>query len=490
MRIDKSIQNSRRNFSRLYKIQNFLSRHPEPRLQGAWNCAQLGLFLFPLIPIAGALGLFLAILGVWTQQYRSIVRRPLKWKLVPLNVWRTITFQRPLNWGLAILGIWLTITCCFANDRSAAFLGLGNLLPFFLIFAAFSALIQSPQQLRQMARILVVGSLPVVILGFGQIFLGWSGSEQFQGVFGWVLAPTGNPPRRMASVFMYANILAAYLQIVFILGLGLWIETFQAWRQRWNKFQGCQLLFLSVVVVGNAIALILTNSRNAWGIAVFACLAFALYLGWRWLVAGVAAAAGTILWASFGPELGRQSLRRIVPAFFWARLSDQLHPDRPVALMRITQWQFAWNMTQERPWMGWGLRNFTPLYEAKMHLWLGHPHNLLLMLTAEAGIPATLLFCGLVGWVLGQAVLLIGVWSDVAPSEAARYQWYQNRLILFTYLVTFGGCILFNLLDVTIFDFRVNLLGWLLLSAICGVVYRYRALLLWRHFEKAANQDE
>jgi hypothetical protein len=91
---------------------------------------------------------------------------------------------------------------------------------------------------------------------------------------------------------------------------------------------------------------------------------------------------------------------------------------------------------------------------------------------------------------LGQAVLLIGVWSDVAPSEAARYQWYQNRLILFTYLVTFGGCILFNLLDVTIFDFRVNLLGWLLLSAICGVVYRYRALLLWRHFEKAANQDE
>jgi hypothetical protein len=31
----------------------------------------------------------------------------------------------------------------------------------------------------------------------------------------------------MASVFMYANILAAYLQMVLILGLGLWIETFK-----------------------------------------------------------------------------------------------------------------------------------------------------------------------------------------------------------------------------------------------------------------------
>jgi O-antigen ligase len=290
----------------------------------------------------------------------------------------------------------------------------------------------------------------------------------------------------MASVFMYANILAAYLQIIFILGLGLWVETFQAWRQRRSQFQGAKLLFLSAVVIVVAIALVLTNSRNAWGIAVLACLAFALYLGWRWIVIAVTAAAASILWASFGPEFGRQSLRSVVPAFFWARLSDQLYPDRPVPLMRTTQWQFAWSMTQERPWMGWGLRNFTPLYEAKMRLWLGHPHNLQLMLMAETGIPATLLLCGLVGWVLAQAILLVRVWSDVAPL-VARHQWEQDRLILFTYLVAFGGCILFNLLDVTIFDLRVNTLGWLLLAAICGVVYQYRSLLLWRDFENVAN---
>jgi len=461
VRSEESIRNSK------LKTQDLFSRHPEQRLQGAWNCAQLGLLLFPLMPALGGVGLALALLGTWKQEYRRII-------------------GHHLNWGLAVWSVWLVITSCFALKPSEAFLGLANFLPFLLFFAALSVLIQTPAQLRQIAWILVIPSLLVVSLGLGQLFLGWVSPAPFQAVFGWVLEAKGNPPGRMASVFMYANILAAYLQIVLILGIGLWIETFQAWQQRWNQFQGTQLLFLSVIVIGNAIALILTNSRNAWGIAFVACLAFAVYLGWHWLILGVTAAAGSILWASFGPNFGRQWLRRIVPPFFWARLTDQLHSDRPVALMRTTQWKFAWSMTQERPWMGWGLRNFTPLYEAKMHLWLGHPHNMLLMLTAETGIPGTVLLCGLIGWVLAQAVLLLGMWSDVAPT-VGRYQWHQDRLILFSYLMAFAGCTLFNLLDVTLFDLRVNTLGWLLLAAICGVVYRYRALLLWRQFKKVAN---
>lgn len=445
-------------------LKQILSQHPERHLQGAWNCAQLGLLLFPWLPSLGIVGLLLAVAGVWKQEYRTIVRRP-------------------LNWGLAILSCWLIITSCFAYSRPDAFLGLPNLLPFFIVFAAYSRLIQSVAQLRQLSWILLASSLPVVILGFGQLFLGWSGVEALQAISGWVLEAKGNPPGRMASVFMHANILAAYLQVVFILGLGLWIEVFQAGRKSWK------LWFLTVVVAGNAIALILTNSRNVWGIAVIACLAFALYLGWRWLVIAVTTAASIIIWASFAPvALGSKELRSIVPAFFWARLSDQMYANRPVALMRKTQWQFALSMTQERPFLGWGLRNFRPLYEAKMHLVLGHPHNLILMLTAETGIPATLLFCGLIGWILAQAILIINIWSDVAPT-ATKYQWHQDKLMIFSYLLAFVGCILFNMLDVTLFDLRVNTLGWIILSAICGVVYRYRGLLIWREFEKASKSE-
>jgi O-antigen ligase len=418
------------------------SRHPDPSLQAFWNCAEISLFLFPLWPAVGAVGLALVALGTWKQQMKAIV-------------WR------PLNWGLAILSGWLLITACFAFQPPDAMLGLANLLPYFIIFAGYSTLIQTPDQLRQMAWILIMPSVVVVIIGFGQLFWGWSSSVNF---LGWAIEPQGNPIGRMASVFMYANILAAYLQVVFILALGLWIESFQSLRDRAHTDSASlRLGFLSVVVMGSAIALILTNSRNAWTITILSCLAFAIYQGWRWLLAVVAAVAGSVLWAAFGPSPVREWLRGIVPAYFWARLTDQLYTDRPPEMLRVTQWQFAWSMTQQRPWMGWGLRNFTALYKEQMHVWLGHPHNLFLMLTAETGIPATVLFCGLVGWVLAQGVLVVGNCS-------------KDRLILFSYLLAFGGCILFNTVDVTLFDLRVNTLGWLLLSAICGVVYKKKAI--------------
>ncbi|NES17557.1 MAG: polymerase [Symploca sp. SIO3E6] len=432
-----------------FPISSADSRHPEPHLQRGWEFLQIGCFVFPLFPVLGIVGLSLALIDVWWQEYRTMIRRP-------------------LNWGLAILGLWLIMTSSLALNPTEAFLGLTNLLPFFIVFATYNILIQTPGQLRRLAWILVIPSVVVVILGLGQMFLGWAHPEQLPAIFGWALEGNGNPPGRMASIFIYANILAAYLQMVLILGLGLWIEKFQAWRRQSSKSPDRILWFLTVLVIGNAIALLLTSSRNAWGIAVVACLAFALYLGWHWLVVSVVTAVGSIFWASFGPEfLGRQWLRQLIPAYFWARLSDQLHPDRPVALLRTTQWQFTLSMTQERPWLGWGLRNFTPLYEAKMGIWLGHPHNLLLMLTAETGIPATLFLFSLVGWIMVKGVQLLKNWSTVAKNQK-----YQDQLILFTYLLAFSCFTIFNLVDVTLFDFRVNVLTWLLLSAIGGVVDR------------------
>ncbi|MCS6815049.1 MAG: polymerase, partial [Cyanobacteria bacterium] len=117
------------------------------------------------------------------------------------------------------------------------------------------------------------------------------------------------------------------------------------------------------------------------------------------------------------------------------------------------------------PFTGWGLRNFTPLYLDHTHTYLGHPHNIFLMFTAEIGIPATLLLCGLVGWILARAVILLR--QDLPPVPRTDL---GDRLILLAYVLAFGNCILFNCFDVTALDVRVNAMGWLLLSAIAGVV--------------------
>ena len=425
-------------------------------MQVAWKYAQLGLLVLPLWPLIGVLMLLLGCGQTWRRQYRSILRRP-------------------LNWGLAIFSVWLVITAGFAYDKSYAFVGLFNFLPYFLVFTGYSSLIQTPFQLRRWAEILVVTSVPVVIIGLGQMFWSWASDSQFvEFLWGGAIKPTGSPPGRMASIFMYANTLAGYLVVVFSLGLGLWIENLQTLNAKRPvpRATWLRLGFLSVAVVGNLVALILTDSRNAWAIAVFIGLAFAVYQGWRWLVAGVAIAASSILGAAFGPPLVRQWLRTIIPTFFWARLTDQLY-QRPLTTLRQTQWEFAWSLSQQHPWLGWGLRNFTPLYQAHTQVWLGHPHNFLLMLTAETGIPFAIFFCAWVSCIVIEGFQILRDWTGIAAS--ALGQQLSERLIFFSYLVAFLACVLCNLVDVTVFDVRLNSLGWLLLSAICGVVYHRRA---------------
>ena len=221
---------------------------------------------------------------------------------------------------------------------------------------------------------------------------------------------------------------------------------------------------LSVILLADLSGLILTSSRNAWGLAIVTFLTYALYLGWRWLVYGVIGAAAAIFWSAFVPNLGGTQLRTLVPAFFWERLSDTAY-DRPIETLRITQWQFCWDLIKQRPLLGWGLRNFSPLYEAKMNYWFGHPHNLWLMLGAEMGIIATSFLIGIVGSIMYRGSLLLINWPD-----------RESQVIYFSYLVAFANCILFNLLDVTIFDLRVNTISWILLAAISGMVVSHQEI--------------
>ena len=430
-------------------------RHPNPGLQFSWNCTQLGLLLLPLFPTLGAISLGLALL-TGLKQFQIIIRRP-------------------INLGFILLGGVLIVTTALAQDRLAALLGLFNFLPFFLVFAVFGIIIQTTVQLRQLSWILVVTSPPIALIGFGQLFFGWSTPAEWENIFGWAIAAGGNPVGRMASVFMYANIFAGYLVVVFILGLALWLESLQKFSLRnhnsginsssFTSWISPSFIFLTIAVIANFVALILTNSRNAWVIALLACLVYAINRGWRILVAGVTGFATSVLLAAFAPLAIAQVFRRIVPEFLWARFNDQMYSDRPVELMRSTQWQFAWSLTQQRPWTGWGLRNFTALYQAKMQIWLGHPHNLFLMLSAETGLPATIMFCGLLAW-----ILIAGVQVFI---KFTNYQ-KEDRLIFFSYLVVLGGLILFNTVDVSIFDLRLNIMFWLLLGAVSGVTYKYQ----------------
>ena len=97
----------------------------------------------------------------------------------------------------------------------------------------------------------------------------------------------------------------------------------------------------------------------------------------------------------------------------------------------------------------------------------------------ENNVPLLLLILAWVGCILAQGVFFwhrLGFFAR-SGSLHKRFQLNRNRLLLGSYLLAFGSCCLFNLTDVTIFELRINLLGWLLLAAIFGITTPYRRLL-------------
>jgi O-antigen ligase len=390
--------------------------------------------------------------------------------------WRNRRFAltpptNPEHWIFAILSVWLVLGACIAPQPGDALLGLANFLPYFGIFVALRAFLTTPEQLRQLAGILVLTALPINLIGLGQLYGGWAGPIHLGLLIDWTLHPTGNPAGRMSSVFHYANVLANYLVMIWPFAIGLTVAAYQHVRAKppaerhlrpskfaWMNKSNLEFGILSLNLVLTATSLILTDSRNAWAIAALVVLVYALYWGWRWLLAATGLMVACVAGAAFGPPSVQAPLRAIVPVFIWARLNDQLYPDRPIEQLRTSQWDFAWSMALQHPWTGWGLRSFASLYKAETGLGLGHPHNLYLMLAAETGLVTTTLFIGLVGWMVWRAV-----------QQLASLPWHSpHQIIGVMYITAFLSTALFHLLDIPLFDLRINLLGWLLLAGLAA----------------------
>ncbi|WP_310488383.1 O-antigen ligase family protein [Chamaesiphon sp. VAR_69_metabat_338] len=432
-------------------------KHPHPRLQQAWNFARIGFLIFPVLPAIGVFPIFFALVLTWKNA-------------------TSVILAHRVNWLMALWSVWSIGVSLFGVDIGDALLGLANLLPLFAFFAAYSVLIQSTDQLRQLAWILLLSAIPVMLLGFAELWLHWGGDLAIGGTPIHILGlhPGGNPLGRMASLFGYATGLAEYLQMVFVLALGLWVD---AWEHRGvadfqeslakkkpiEFWRSPKIIYLTGFLAICGTALLLTSSRSAWGGAIVSLSIFALYQAWYWWLGLVSAALAIVFSSAYAPSPLKEPLRAIVPRYVWARITDEMYPDRPEALTRVSQFKFAWKLIEERPVTGWGLQSFGRLYQAYSQTWVPQPHNIVLMLSSSLGLPATIGLIAIVGWIVARGTILF---LDF-PIE-----WRSSRTIFFTFLIAFGGFIMFNMTDVTLPDLRLNTLAWLLLASICGLYYQ------------------
>ena len=402
-----------------------------------WRCFQIGVFCLPSSALISCLFLLPALFE------GSFRRRDFYWK----DYW---------NYPLVFISFLMLIGCLGSQDAGLAWLGLFNWLPFFWCFWGFQPYLISSERRKKCAAWLVLGSSPVLITGFGQLWFGWQGPwELFDGLIIWFVAPGGEPFGRLSGLFDYANITAAWLSGVWPFCLASVLHPYMLGRNRFIS-----LLFLIAFVL----AMILTNSRNAWG-GIF--LALPLVFGpasWSWLIPILLLCFLPILLAvlpdfNFGIQ---QLARSFVPEPIWSRLNDMQFANRPLEATRIGQWKIAINLIMQKPFLGWGAAAFSIIYPLKTGFSHGHSHNLPLELAVSHGILVSILinifvFGLLISSAYGQ------VFNKLNTSKVLIYDraWWTAVLILICFYAT----------DIPLFDSRINVLGWILLIGLrCMII--------------------
>jgi hypothetical protein len=362
--------------------------------------------------------------------------------------------QRPLadpaNGVLLLAAALMAVGAAGASSGWLAWVGLGNWLPFFWAFWGFQPYLTTPEARRRVGWMLVAGTVPVVVTGLGQLWLGWSGPWQaLNGAIIWHLKAGGNPPGRLAGLFDYANIAGSWLVVA-------WPFTLAALAQPGLRRPARALILTMAAAV--AAAVLLTDSRNAWGALV---LALPLVLGvssWSWLLPLLLVALALVGAATLPgvPEVVQHPARQIVPEAIWARLTDLRYSgQRPLAITRLAQWRTAMALIGERPWLGWGAAAFSLIYPLRTGHWHGHPHNLAIDLALSHGVPVALLVVGLV-----LTLLIRTAWHGMLRGGLFDRAWWTAALVLVALHAT----------DIPMYDSRVNVAGWVLLAGLRAVL--------------------
>jgi len=401
-----------------------------------WICFQIGVVFLPSSALISYTFLLVALLK------GSFRRRDLYWR----EYW---------NYPLILISFLMLLGCIDSHTGWLAWLGLFNWLPFFWCFWGLQPYLVTAERRMKCASWLVIGSLPVLITGFGQLWLGWKGPwELFDGLIIWFVSPGGEPLGRLSGLFDYANITAAWLSGVWAFCLASVLHPFIFGRNRIIPF------FLLIAFVW---AMMLTDSRNAWG-AIF--LGLPLVLGsasWIWLIplmliCLIPVVISAVPFFDFGIQ---QFARSIVPESIWMRLNDMKFLDRPFEATRIGQWQIATNLIFEKPLLGWGAAAFSIIYPLMTGLSHGHSHNLPLELAISHGILVSLLLN-----IFVFSLLIISAYYRIfnklnSPKNfLIDRAWWTSALIL----------ICFHATDIPMFDSRINILGWLLLIGLRCII--------------------
>lgn len=388
------------------------TKHPDPQWRWEWSALQWLCLTLPLNAFFTApLAVVLMLVFVAKHGFKYL--------------------QTPINWGWLGFALILGITTLTAEDRGTAVIGLLNFYPFLLLFAIASVLLYTTRQQAQILWLLILSLIPLSLFGLLQIILNqpeWKLPRLFNS---YEVTLGMGYENRITSLFGHPNELALYALLLLPVALHFALGKVKSYR-------GCCQGMAAIAVALDVVMLIFAQARNTWGVGLVGVVLQGIYYGYWWLVGGVTVlTAGAIGYASLY-RIGRTSIEDFIAA----------------NNLRLEIYNFCWQLIQQRPWQGWGLRSFLLLSDrfGFPYKFVVHEHNFFLAIALGSGIPALLVFLGMLGWLITAGV-------RGTEDQELRPLVVICSLCLVLFLLT-------GVYDTSHYEIRVFALFWLLASVV------------------------
>ena len=340
-------------------------------------------------------------------------------------------------------------------NQYLTWIGLANWIPLFYSYWAFQKLLPTAKSREKIVKILLIGSIPLYLSGFSQVWLNWHGPFKFlNNLIIWYQRPVdlNHPFNGMTSLFNNQNYAGAWLIIIWPMFLACLFQ---------KKIIGFKKLIIFILTVASLVALYLTRSRNAWfGTLISTQLVVNKTFSIVFLVVFLCISV-LFISLSQGSSITFTDISKIIfPKIFLTKFS-KVGLTNLSNYPRIFIWQSSFEFISQRPFLGWGAGSFPMLFETKNYSQkYEHTHSIILELANSYGIFPSIIITLFVIYILFRSfkkIYLSPMNRDDLNFEKA---WWASTFSLS----------LSQLFDIQYFDFRISIIFWILLAGLTSMI--------------------
>jgi len=340
-------------------------------------------------------------------------------------------------------------------DQYLTWIGLANWIPLFYSYWAFQKLLPNSKSRVKIIKIFLIGSVPLFLSGFSQIWLSWHGPFRFlNNLIIWYQRPVdlNHPYNGMTSLFSNQNYAGAWLIIIWPMFLAC---IFQKKLVRFKK------LFLIVLAFASLVAVYLTRSRSAWiGTLISTQLVVNKTFSIPFFVIFILLVVSFMSINQFFPNIFYSLSTTFIPQIFLTKFSF-FDLESLGSYPRILIWQNSIQFISERPFLGWGAGSFPILLEKQGNIEsYAHTHSLILELANSYGILPSLITTVFVIYILFTSFKKIYLSNGKNKYMIFEKAWWASAFVLS----------LSQLVDIQYFDIRISITFWILLAGLTSKI--------------------